>query len=224
MPRLASSSASTSSAKARASSSTSAKRFCRLAVRSTISSTRSSTIRHWPNATKSRRSTGSTGSESSKRSRGHPLGCLLSVTQRRLSASLMVNEIGNQAERVLRIRRRRVPRNEGVGLAVKAVIRDRAAGLPIGGREIGGHVVGEVVVGGSLHDQSGGRLDGLAAIEEPLWAAFRHRLFGGPELVMRLDEAVVTASLNGAITGQRIRHRPAGDGKGEARISPRQRM
>jgi hypothetical protein len=72
---------------------------------------------------------------------------------------------------------------------------------------------------------SAGRLvDGLAAIEDQLGVAFGHGFLGGPELVVGFHQPVVAALADGAVAGERIGHRPAGDGKGETGAGARQRV
>ena len=111
-----------------------------------------------------------------------------------------------------------------MGLALEFVEGDRATGPGVGGCEIGRHVGRQIVVGGALHDQRGRLVDGLAAFEDQLGAAFGHGFLGGPELVVGFPQTVVAALADGAIAGQWLGYRPAGDGEGEAGVGARKRV
>ena len=76
---------------------------------------------------------------------------------RRISCVALANEMHDQADRLDRSRAGRVLHNEGVRLAVELPQRDPAAGFGVGGDEPVGHVRGDVVVGGALDQQGGGR-------------------------------------------------------------------
>ena len=69
-----------------------------------------------------------------------------------------------------------------------------------------------------MHNDGGRRLNVLAAFEDQLRVTLGHRFFGGPKLVVGLDQTIVAAFADSAVAGERIRHRPAGNRKSEARI------
>ena len=113
----------------------------------------------------------------------------------------------------------RVAHDEGVRLAVEFVQVEPAAARPVGGRETVGHVRGDVVVAGALHDdRRRQRHRRLAAFEDQLRVALCHLGFGGPPGIVRLDQPLLPFSLDHAVARQRVRDRPAQHDIRQARI------